>query len=65
MATGGRDDSGGAGRIGRTRMPWFAANRSGPGRHPVSWQGWLVILVAVAAVVAVVAVVVILKAGLL
>lgn len=57
MSTGGRDDSPRAGRTGRTRRAWFARNGSGPGWHPVSWQGWLVLLVAVAAVVALVVIV--------
>lgn len=54
------DGSNGTGRAARTRMPWFAQNRSGPGWHPVSWQGWLVLLVAVAGIVSAV---VILKTG--
>jgi len=40
-----------------TRMPktpWFRPNRSAPGWHPSSWQGWLIIVVVVAAIVSVV-----------
>lgn len=33
---------------------WFKRNRSGPGWHPSSWQGWLSIVVIVAAIVTVV-----------
>ena len=33
---------------------WFRPNRSGPGWHPSSWRGWLVIAVVVAAIVTVV-----------
>jgi hypothetical protein len=34
--------------------PWFRRNRSGPGWHPSSWQGVLILAVIVAAIVAVV-----------
>jgi hypothetical protein len=34
--------------------PWFRRNRSGPGWHPSSWQGGLILGVIVAAIVAVV-----------
>lgn len=37
-----------------TRNPWFRPNRSGPGWHPSSWQGWLSIIALVAAIVTVV-----------
>ena len=37
-----------------SRKPWFAPNRSGPGWHPSSWQGWSIIVAAVAAIVTVV-----------
>lgn len=37
-----------------TRKPWFRPNRSGPGWHPSSWQGVLIIVVIVAAIVTVV-----------
>ena len=37
-----------------TRKPWFRPNRSGPGWHPGSWQGVLIIVVIVAAIVTVV-----------
>lgn len=33
---------------------WFRPNRSGPGWHPASWQGWLIIVGVVAALVALV-----------
>lgn len=33
---------------------WFRRNHHGPGWHPGSWQGWLILLLAVAAIVAVV-----------
>ena len=36
------------------KTQWFKPNRSGPGWHPASLQGWLIILVVVAAIVAVV-----------
>jgi len=39
---------------GRKRKPWFGPNRSGPGWHPTSWQGWLIIAVLVAAIITVV-----------
>ncbi len=38
----------------KKRAPWFRPNRSGPGWHPSSWQGWLIITVIVAAIVTVV-----------
>lgn len=44
------------------RAPWFRPNRSGPGWHPSSWQGWLI---AAAVVAAIVVVVVLLKTGVL
>jgi hypothetical protein len=34
--------------------PWFRRNRSGPGWHPSSWQGGLILGIIVAAIVAVV-----------
>jgi hypothetical protein len=37
-----------------TGKPLFAPNRSGPGWHPSSWQGWLIVIVVVAAIVTVV-----------
>lgn len=37
--------------------PWFAANSSGPGFHPVTWQGWLVLIGIIAVIVVVVLVV--------
>lgn len=42
--------------------PWFQRNRSGPGWHPSSWQGGLILGVIVAAVIAVV---VLFRTGLL
>lgn len=33
---------------------WFRPNRFGPGWHPSSWQGWLILGVIVAAIIAVV-----------
>ena len=36
------------------KKQWFRPNRSGPGWHPSSWQGWLMIAVIVAAIVAIV-----------
>jgi hypothetical protein len=33
---------------------WFRPNQSGPGWHPSSWQGWLILLGIVAAFVIVV-----------
>jgi len=38
----------------KTRRPWFRPNTSGPGWHPSSWQGWLILVLVVAAIVAVV-----------
>lgn len=38
----------------RKRKPWFGPNRSGPGWHPRSWQGWLVLGIIVAAIVTIV-----------
>ncbi|MGJ4843642.1 hypothetical protein [Leifsonia sp. Le1] len=46
----------------KTRKPWFGRNTSGPGWHPGSWQGWLILAVVVAALVAVV---VLLRTGVL
>lgn len=37
-----------------TSQPWFRPNRTGPGWHPSSWQGWLIVVVVVAAIVTVV-----------
>jgi hypothetical protein len=34
--------------------PWFRPNHNGPGWHPSSWQGWLILGVVVAAIVVVV-----------
>ena len=39
----------------RSNKSWFVQNRNGPGYHPATWQGWL-ILVGVIAVIAVVVV---------
>ncbi len=39
---------------GKEGKPWFRPNRSGPGWHPSSWQGVLILVVIVAAVVTVV-----------
>lgn len=39
---------------GTQRKTWFRANRSGPGWHPSSWQGWLILAVVIAAIVVVV-----------
>lgn len=33
---------------------WFRPNQSGPGWHPSSWQGWLILAVVVGAIVLVV-----------
>ncbi len=41
---------------------WFRRNQSGPGWHPGSWQGWLILAVVVAAIVTLV---VLLRTGLL
>jgi hypothetical protein len=41
-------------QAGTTRKAWFRPNRSGPGWHPSSWQGWLILGCIVAAIVAVV-----------
>jgi hypothetical protein len=38
----------------RKRKPWFGPNRSGPGFHPYTWQGWLILVVVVGAIVTVV-----------
>lgn len=46
----------------KQRKPLFRPNRAGPGWHPSSWQGWLILAVVVAAIVAVVA---LLRTGLL
>ena len=40
-------------RINRER--WFRRNQSGPGWHPISWQGWLILGVAVGAIIVIVA----------
>ena len=45
-----------------TGKRWFRPNRSGPGWHPSSWQGWLIVVVVVAAIVTAV---VLLRTGLL
>ena len=47
---------------GTKRAQWFRPNRSGPGWHPSSWQGWLIAVVAVGAIVTVV---VLLRTGVL
>ncbi len=39
---------------GARRKPWFRPNRSGPGWHPSSWQGGLIVAVIVAAIVTVI-----------
>jgi len=36
------------------QRPWFSRNRSGPGWHPASGKGWLIIIAAVAGIAAVV-----------
>ena len=46
----------------RTRRAWFRPNRSGPGWHPGSWQGWAIVGLAVALLVTVV---VMIRTGLL
>jgi len=46
----------------RARRAWFRPNRSGPGWHPSSWQGWSIVVLAVALLVTVVVVV---RTGLL
>jgi hypothetical protein len=46
----------------KKRAAWFERNRSGPGWHPGSWQGWLILGGIVAAIVAVV---VLFRTGLL
>ncbi|MCY0906500.1 hypothetical protein [Arthrobacter sp. H14-L1] len=38
----------------KSRKPWFRPNKSGPGWHPASWQGGLIIAVIVAAMATVV-----------
>ncbi|HWU32027.1 MAG TPA: hypothetical protein VN108_04080 [Marmoricola sp.] len=38
----------------KKRTAWFRPNRSGPGWHPSSWQGWLILGVIVAAIVIIV-----------
>jgi hypothetical protein len=38
----------------KTLKPWFRPNKSGPGWHPSSWQGGLIVAVIVAALVTVV-----------
>jgi hypothetical protein len=48
--------------MGNTRRPWFGPNRSGPGYHAQTWQGWA-ILVAVVAVIVIL--VVLLRTGIL
>ncbi|HMM82906.1 MAG TPA: hypothetical protein PJ998_06985 [Terrimesophilobacter sp.] len=45
-----------------SRQPWFRRNRSGPGWHPSSWQGGLILG---GIVVAIVALVVLLRTGVL
>lgn len=39
---------------GKPSRPWFRRNQSGPGWHPSSWQGGLMLAVIVAAIVVVV-----------
>jgi len=46
------DDPGDKNKDGK--KPWFTANSAGPGFHPSSWQGVVVLVVAVAALVCVV-----------
>ncbi len=36
---------------GKNGKRWFRPNQSGPGWHPGSWQGWLIVVVVVALVV--------------
>ena len=38
----------------KNSKPWFRPNRAGPGYHPSSWQGVLIVVVIVAAIVTVV-----------
>ena len=47
---------------GKKGNRWFRRNQSGPGWHPVSWQGWLILGVIVAAIIVVV---VLLRTGVL
>lgn len=47
---------------GQKGNPWFRRNRSGPGWHPSSWQGVLIIVAIVAAIVTIV---VLLRTGVL
>jgi hypothetical protein len=47
---------------GASGKPWFRRNRTGPGWHPSSWQGLLIVLLIVAAIVTVV---VLLRTGVL
>lgn len=49
-------------RTRRNDRPWFRPNQNGPGWHPSSWQGWLMIGVVVTAIVVVV---VLLRMGIL
>jgi hypothetical protein len=39
-------------RVTDRRAPWFRPNRSGPGWHPSSWQGWAIIAIVVAVIAA-------------
>lgn len=41
-------------RAGKEPRPWFRRNRSGPGWHPSSWQGGLILGIVVAAIIVVV-----------
>jgi hypothetical protein len=62
--SGTEPESSGASELpaGKTRKPWFRPNRNGPGWHPSSWQGVLIVVVVV---VAITAVIVLAKTGLL
>ncbi len=36
------------------KKPWFKPNRAGPGYHPSTWQGGLILIIAVVVLVVIV-----------
>ena len=46
----------------KKKKRWFRPNQSGPGWHPSSWQGWLILTGVVAVIVVIV---VLLRTGVL
>ncbi len=37
-----------------SKKPWFKPNQAGPGYHPSTWQGWLILIAAVVVLVVIV-----------